>query len=134
MEKVSEDQARAEVNAWLDAKRVKPPKREAHSDAIDDLVYAMVYGQLTLDSETNEFNQKLDVPIEGEGASTTDLKYKFRLRVNETHSKMKGVKANDPDGRVMALVAALTGKPRAIIGKLDTGDYSVAQSIALFFL
>ncbi len=50
------------------------------------------------------------------------------------HSHLQGVKPSDADGRVGAYIAALTSTPKAVINCLDTEDYGIAQSIAIFFL
>ena len=130
--KVSQEQAQLEVEKWLDMKRVSPKKRETYADAIESLVDAVVFGQLVLTDDLH-FVQTLDVPTEGD-APVTELKFKPRLKVGEVHSQMNGVKSGDADGRVTALIAALTGKPKGVVKALDTTDYSVAQNIALFFL
>lgn len=131
--KLDFDSAKKEVEKWLDHKKVKPNKREASQDAIDALIDAVMYGQLVL-GEDFSWTANLDHPIDSGDAPMGVLVFKPRLKVSETHSKMKGVKPGDADGRVMALIAALTNKPFAMIGKLDTSDYSIAQNIALFFI
>jgi hypothetical protein len=130
--KVDIEIARQEVEKWLEYKRVGASKREAYKDAIDSLVDAVAFGQLTLEDDYH-FVQHLDFPIEGD-EPIEELKFKPRIKVKEIYSKMRGVKAGDADGRVMALIAALTGKPSAMVGMLETSDYSVSQNIALFFL
>ena len=131
-EKIDFETAKADVDKWLDHKKVRDNKREANEDAIEGLVDAVVYGQLVLEKDFS-WTMNLDHPIEGD-VPMEKLTFKPRLRVSETHSKLKGVKSGDADGRVMALIAALTGKPFAIIGKLDTSDYAVSQNIAVFFI
>ena len=133
MEKVVDlETARVEVEKWLDFKRVRESKREANKETIDALVEAVSEGQLVV-NEDHSLTHTLDVPTGGETALTS-LTYKPRLTVQDTHSKMKGVKANDVDGRIIALVSALCGKPASLEGKLDTSDYSISQNVALFFL
>jgi len=129
---VDKETATADVEKWLDAKRVRAGKRESNKDTIETLIEAVQYGQLVVNEDCT-LTHLLDAPIAGDTA-LTELTYKLRLTVSETHSKMKGVKAGDVDGRVIALVSALCSKPAAIIGKLDTADYSVSQNVALFFL
>ena len=124
--------AKKEVEKWLDFKRVRDSKRKSNADTIEALAEAVSEGQLVL-NEDHTLTHNLDVPTEGE-VPVTQLTYKPRLTVQDTHSKMKGVKANDVDGRIIALVSALCGKPTGIIGRLDTADYSVSQNVALFFL
>lgn len=135
MEKVSKDVAVEEIDRWLDSKKFSDKKRESLKDSVDTLIDAIVDGTLCLD-ENNMLIQTLKFPIQ-----TTDGKvaydkfeYKPRLKMEAIHLHMQGVKSSDADGRVCAYVAALTSKPKDVVKKMDTEDYSVAQSIAVFFL
>jgi hypothetical protein len=47
---------------------------------------------------------------------------------------MKNVKSDDADGRLNALIAALTGQPKGIITLLDTADRRIAIAIGIFFM
>ncbi len=129
---IDKETAENEVGKWLDFKKVKDVKRESSKDTIESLIEAVQYGQLTLKDDMS-WEQKLDFPIPGDEPLTT-LTFKPRITVRETHAKTKNVKAADVDGRIAALVAALTGKNTALIISLDSSDYSVSTSIALFFL
>ncbi len=131
--KISKEQAIIEVDSWLDYKKVSEKKRESQKDSVEALVEAVMDGSLTLDSGTKEFTHTLKFPTDGE-KPCRELVYKPRLRVSSTHAHLQGVKANDADGRILAYVAALTSKPKDLIKALDTEDYSVAQSVAVFFL
>lgn len=129
---IPRDQAEKEVNEWLDLKKVSAKKREASKDAIDTLIEAVEEGNLTLNDDKT-FTQKLKFPTDGE-LSIKDLSYKSRLKVSTLHAALKGSKASDADERILAYVAALTTKPKAVITALDTEDYNICQSIAIFFL
>lgn len=129
---IDRETAEIEVGKWLDFKRVKDSKRESSKETIETLIEAVQYGQLTLKDDMS-WEQKLDFPIPGDEPMTT-LTFKPRITVAETHAKTKNVKASDVDGRIAALVASLTGKNTGLIIRLDSSDYSVSTSIALFFL
>lgn len=133
---VDEQTARKEIGNWLDFKKVKPNKREASQDSIDSLVDAMKYGQLKIDSKTHVITHTLDFPLQNDQGEETvkSLEYRPRLTVQDQLSKLKGVKADDADGRVVAIIAAAANRPAAIIKRLDMQDYSIAQSVAVFFL
>lgn len=133
-EKVNRDQATAEVTRWMDAKKMSAKKREANEANIETLVDAIVEGNLSL-KDGNVLSQKLRFPIETtEGKVAYDtLDYKPRLDLHGIHIHLQGVKPTDMDSRLCAYVAALTSKPKDIIKKLDTEDYSIAQAIAVFF-
>ena len=130
--KVDRATAENDVTRWLDEKRVKPAKRQQNAEAIEALTDAIQSGTLELQDDCS-FKMNLDFPIPGDN-EIPDLLFKHRLQVREIHAAMKGVKANDADGRVAALIAALTGKPGGIVKLMDSNDYSVAQNIAVFFL
>ncbi len=134
-EKVTRKVAELEVTKWLDYKKVKDKKRENLQDQIDIMVDAIIDGSLVLDQDF-KFTHTLSFPIENANGEVTvkSLTYKPRLSVQEITSRMKGIKSNDPDARVVGYVAALTDKPRAVLTDLDTEDNAIAQAFALFFL
>lgn len=131
-QKVSLDVAKKEVDKWLDYKCVNEKKRESYEEQIEILIDAIADGILTL-AEDNTLVHKLLFPLEGE-LPLSELKYKPRIKVSTIQAHLNGVKSKDADGRLCAYVAALTSKPKAVIQGLDTEDYSVSQSIAIFFL
>lgn len=132
MNKVAREVAEKEINQWLDYKNIKEGKREAFKDSIGRLVEAVMDGCLTL-REDKVLVQSLGFPTEGE-APVSELEYKPRIRVGAVQNHLKGVKADDADGRLVAYVAALTSKPKEVIKALDTEDFNISQAIAIFFL
>jgi|SRR6185437_5234676 len=133
--KVSYDQAKLEIDGWLDYKKVSDKKRDTYKDAIDTLIDVMTNGVISID-ENNKIIHTLIFPVKdssGNDALTT-LEYKPRISVGELQTRMKIVKAGDSDGRIMAYVSALTGQSAGMLAKLDTEDNTICQSIAVFFL
>lgn len=133
-EVVTYEQAKAEVDAWLDGKKVKPKKRESYKDAVDNLIDGVMDGSLTI--EDGKITQMLSFPVKNTagGIEFDKLEYKPRLTVSETQAYTKTVKPGDSDGRIMAYASALTGKSAGLLGKLDTEDNGIVQSIAIFFV
>lgn len=129
---VSKEIATQEINKWLDFKKVNDKKKEAQKDQIESLVDALVDGSLVLNADF-VLTQTLKFPTEGE-LKIISLDFKPRLKMQAIHNAMGGVKSGDVDGRVLAYIAALTSTPKAVIKDLDTEDYSISQSIAIFFL
>jgi len=127
---VSLEQARKEVEQWLDSKKISEKKRAANENQIDVLVDAISQGDLLL-KEDNVFVHKLKFPLDS--PKTTELEYKQRLTLSETHVALQNVKQGDNDGRLLAYVCALTLKTKGVLGKLDTGDYDICVAIAVFF-
>ena len=134
--KVTFEVASAEVNGWLDYKKVSDKKRETYKDAIEALTDAVVTGRLVIDADTKAITQVLLFPItDTKGTVVTDkLVFKPRITQMELKNRMTGVKPGDGDGRIMAYAAALTDSAAGILGKLDTEDYALVQSITVFFL
>lgn len=133
MSKISREIAEAEINSWLDYKKINEKKRNNYKDNIESLIDAVSEGVLSVNPETKELIHVLSFPI-GEEMKVNKLEYKPRLTVGAVQSHLNGVKATDADGRIIAYVAALTSQPKELIKKMDTEDNSVAQSIAIFFL
>lgn len=128
---IDRDTATQEIESWLNKKKVYDSTREAHKDSIDLLIEAMMAGDLTLDSTTNEFTHRLLFP---EGAGITEMKYRARLNDVMLRPYLNGVKGGDADGRLLAYTAALTQQPKNILSALDTADKKIMMSIAIFFL
>lgn len=129
---VDELVAQADVDSWLDFKKVGALKRETHKDHVKTIVEAIVDGDLVLNSDKT-FSYKLKFPLEKEKA-VYDVKFKARLSVLDIHTKLQDTKSSDGDARLLAHVAALTNLAKQIIRFLDSEDYNVCCSIAVFFL
>lgn len=128
-------QAQEEIASWLDQKKVAPHEREKNESHIEALVEAVRYGTLVL-NESRKIKHILAFPLEDEDgkAVLTELHYEPRLRTEAINLQMKGVKADDFSGMIMAHIVALTGKSKGLLGKLDTVDRNVARAIAIFFM
>lgn len=127
---VSIEKATQEVEGWLDKKKVYPSVRESQKDSIDLLIEAIMQGDLTLDEKSGEFVHKLQFPL----PELTELRYKARLNDKMLRPHLQGVKASDADGRFLALAAALTSQPKAVLEGLDSSDKKIMMSIGVFFL
>lgn len=135
MSKISHEQATEEINGWLDYKKIFQETRDKLKDNTEVLVEAMANGFLTLNPETHEFTQKLLFGTGDEGNSgLMELKYRPRLREKDIVPYMKGVKIEDIDARIRAVIGALTMTPKEVIIALDTQDRKVCNAIAFFFM
>lgn len=128
---VTVEVATAEVEAWMDFKKISAQKRETRKEQTETIIGAIVEGSLIL--EENKFTQILKEPF-GVDVKFEKLEYKSRIPIDLVHMHLKNVKSDDPDGRLLAHVAALTQKPKDVLKKMDTEDYATAQAIAYFFL
>jgi hypothetical protein len=133
MSKVNRETAEKEINGWLDFKKVSATKRESNKDFINNLIDAVCEGVLVVKDDTKTIVHNLKFPTEGEAPLTT-LEYKPRINYSSVKNHLTNVKPGDSDGRFTAYMAALTGQPKQLFEKLDTEDYTIAQSISLFFI
>ncbi len=133
--KISQDVATKEIVRWLDFKRIRDNKRKELKTTIKDLVEGVMDGTLVVDEKCNII-QKLQTPIEDdEGKPFAEkLTFKPRLKVKEIHKRLEGVEPKDYDGRVLAYVAELTGQSKGVVGNLETDDYTISQTIVVFFM
>lgn len=131
--KIARDVAEADVKAWLDFKKVFEETRDKYKDSIEIIVEAVMNGVLILDTTTFEFTHTLLFPI-GENSSIDKFLYRARINGKQVDAQMKGVKSDDADGRLNALIAALTSQAKSVIGLLDSADKRIAISIGIFFM
>lgn len=129
---ISKDQAKKEVDRWLEAKRVKPSVIEDSTDSIEQLTDEVADGYLIL-NEDNTWIQKLVWPL-GKDGQVTELIYKPRITDLDINKYSKGIKAQDFRGQINAVTCALTDQPMGIINKLDTEDRRTARSLSGFFM
>ena len=133
--KMSLELATQEFEKWLEYKKVKSRKREVNKDQEEILIDAISNGNLVV---TDEFNlsYELEFPIKNEDGdiSLGVLTFKPRLRVSDINSKMKGVKSNDVDGRVLGYIAASTNQNTGLLKRLDMEDYGICQAVIMYFL
>lgn len=129
VEKMDLKSATEEINKWLDSKRIRESRREAREQQIQDLISAVQEGIITYNPDTHELNHNLVFPQDGVEMVT----YKHRVSPKDVERYLKGVAANDADGRLRAWICALTNQPVNIIRNMDTEDYTISTSVALFF-
>lgn len=127
---MNEELAKTEVQKWLEHKRVKPRKIESNEASIEELENGFADGSLVLNPETHEIDLHLLFPI---GDNVNKLTFKPRINVGQVHQRLREVKTGDVDGRIKAYISTLTNQPTNIIGSMDTEDYNLASSIAIFF-
>jgi len=134
MIKVAKEVAVQEFERWLSYKGIRDKKRKDNESFEETIIAAIEDGQLTLDDD-HVFTLKITPVKDANGSNVLEsLKFKPRLQVYQLNQKLKGVSANDGDGRVMAYVAAITNENSGVIGLMDTSEYSVCQSIVMYFL
>ena len=135
MSKIALDVAKADIDKWLNYKKVKPGKRESYSDNIEKMIEAVQDGTMIVEKD-HKLKYKLAFPLKNSDKeeTVTHLTFVPRLTVREITARMKGIKSGDADARVMGYVAALTNTPAGVLGDLDTEDNSICQAIATFFL
>lgn len=133
MGKINRETAENDVTAWLDKKKVFEETREKYKEHIDILVEAIMNGVLVLDTTTFEFTHNLLFAL-GENEDKKELKYRARITDKQITPHMRGVKNDDADGRLQALIAALTSESKGVIANLDSGDKRIATAVGIFFI
>lgn len=132
---IAPEVATAEVNKWLDYKKLSEKRRTERKLSIDALVEAVSDGIISIDDDYN-IKQPLIFPIaDKEGnVALSEVVYKPRLTYLELEKYTKGIAADDVDGKIFAYGAALTGKAIGLLKKMETEDFILLQKIALFFI
>ena len=132
--KVTKELAQEEFEKWATAKKIKQSARDSYKSIEEKIVESISEGILIL-NENLEWEHTLEFPIEGAGITSTSLlTYKLRLSTGVLNVAFKGIKPDESDERLVAMIAALTGEPKGIIKALDTStDYSLASCIATYF-
>lgn len=131
---VNYESAKADVEKWLEHKKINDRKKEEKKESIDSLISYFEDGTLALEDDCS-ITMKLGIPI-GNNGFLKELKFKPRLTVKDISlAKNKGAKsATDPEAFVMDRIVALTGQNRELLMNMDTVDHSVCQTIAVFFI
>jgi hypothetical protein len=95
------------------------------------LVKQVMYGYITV-SETGEITQKLHFPLKmNESEEVSEIKYTNRISaqlINSTIAQGQ-FKAGDGDGRLIANIAARSGRSILTVKRLDDFDYRRAALI-----
>lgn len=132
--KVDRETATKEIDKWLDEKKVSLTKRESKKDQIESLICGIMDGDLSM-TDSGEFEHTLKFPSDTSSA-VKKLVYKQRILVGDVqhHLKNNKIAITDFDGRINCYIQALTGAPYAVITKMETTDYDIMQSIAVFFM
>lgn len=129
--KVDFQTAQADVQRWLDAKKISEKKREALRSMSENMIDAIQEGKLIVEDDCT-LTQVLDFP---EGLSKTELKYKLRISPIMLEGPKRTVKGDDWQDNLTRTIMALTDCSVNDARKLDTStDRAVAESIATFFL
>lgn len=130
---ISEDQARLEIEGWLEFRKVSENQRKANEDSEQTLIEAIMDGSLLVETN-NSLTYSLAWPLD-DGAGVKSLTFKPRMTTGDKMNAVKGVAAKDGDGRLVAYIAALTDQPQGVIKKLEAGrDSNVAMAIVSYFL
>lgn len=139
---ISEDAAKAELEAWFDFRKVRQYERKKPNAitgldlAYDSLVNGIMYGLISFNHETGELTQKLDFPLTNESGAIylEKLTFKPRLTRLEILNAGKGLKPTDFEGKQASYLAAATGKGIGLLNKMDESDRGLSDVIAGYFL
>lgn len=130
---VSEKQAKKEVEAWLNYKKVSLIKRKNYTNSIEVLTLAICEGNLSFDTEKNKFVQTLKFPVGSNGQIST-IEFESRLSLDDITPYLESGKETDSSAKLKSYIAALTKLNKAVISKFDSEDLTISENIAVFFL
>jgi hypothetical protein len=134
MAKIKREVAEAEVESWLDKKKVFQETRDRYKDHIEIMIEAIMNGVLFLNQDSFEWTHSLLFPLGDDGKEQiTELKYRCRVNEKLVLPHTRGLKSDDADGRFNALIAAVTSESKGVIVSLDSADKRIATSIGVFF-
>lgn len=133
MSNVSLEIAQKDISSWLDSKRVSEKKRQDNERVVDTLVSAVMEGNLVWDEGQKLLKQKLQWPV-GENEEIKHIEFKHRVTQGDISARLRNTKSDDAFAVMGVYISAITGQPVALLEKLDTSDYSIAQSVAVFFM
>jgi hypothetical protein len=137
MERVSESVATAEVNKWLDYKRISAADREDFKDHIKSLISGVMEGTVRINEENFHIEIDLNWPVDsGVGPEISKLSLKPRIQAREISDRLEKMKiaAGNADGRLKAILCALSGQSSGVIGMLDTTDLRMCNNVVIFFI
>lgn len=135
MEKISEELALAEVQKWLDFKKVDEDAIDNVEKQKKEIAKSISRGHLILKKDMS-FEHILKFPILDDGGKPfrEKLVYRPRLKLSEVERETDKVNMSNSFQLIRAYISALTGENSGIIKGLDTSDQKIATSIAIFFL
>jgi hypothetical protein len=131
--KLSDEIAEQELHNWLERNNISESKIEAFADSCKVIKDAFKKGFLVL-NENGTLTQKLESPIGSQTSPITELVFNARVNRKMVMPHLNGVKNDNGDGRILAYMAAGTGKVKTILAELMPEDQSIADNITLFFM
>lgn len=133
MGKIAFEIAKQEVDKWLsEIDYTIDPEDQSEVSSLKTITNAICDGVLILNDDCS-FTQNLKQPI-GKEIIINSFKYKTRLTTGEIQEGVSGTKGSDVDGRFIGFISKLTSQPKAIVKAMDSRDYKIGMSIAVFFM
>lgn len=132
---MTQELATAEVEKWLEQKKIKPRRRTASQASIDNIIEAVQYGDAVINAD-NTIDVKLSFPICDSNNTPVhaSLHFKSRVQVDALLKAYDKEKANSIDAQLLVIIAELTDLPFTIITKMEPVDLTLAKSIGVFFM
>ena len=136
MAKISKDQAKEEVNKWLNSKGYDEDEREGYEAVIEGLEAQFVKGKLRLE-DNGDIIQTLKFPIcevESGDVIHAEIAYKPRVKVKELNRRQDQLKVKDADSKTRVGIYASSNVKDAFMDRMDPMDYRVATYIGIFLV
>jgi len=129
---IDKETAIADVDRWLDYKKIGRSKREQNKIFIDQMVEAVVDGDLVLDEDC-KWTYTLKFPLENEVPVRT-ISFKPRVNLKDINDQLSKVKGGSGSDLMVVYAAVLSGQVKEVIRNFDTEDYNTISAIVIFFM
>jgi hypothetical protein len=132
-EMISAEVAEKELQEWLEKNYISEEKQESFQESVKIIKSAIQKGRLIL-QEDGKLKMNLISPIGSVASPVNELVFNARVNRKMVMPHLNGVKADNNDMRLLAYMAASTGKNKTILMELMPEDQVLADNITVFFV
>jgi hypothetical protein len=132
-EMISVEVAEKELQEWFEKNYISEEKQEAFQESVKIIKSAIQKGRLIL-QEDGKLKMNLISPIGSVASPVNELVFNARVNRKMVMPHLNGVKADNNDMRLLAYMAASTGKNKTILMELMPEDQVLADNITVFFV
>ena len=132
---VSEEIAEKDLQEWLERNHISEDKIESSigESQLKIIKKAIQKGRLIL-NEDGKLILKLVTTIGSSSSPIDELIFNARVSRKMVMPYLNGVKSDNADMRLIAYMAASTGKNKMILTELMPEDQAIADAITVFFV
>lgn len=129
------DTALADINAYIDKKRLLPKRRESLQAPIEAIAEAISLGFIVI-GDNDIITHTLIDPIKDSAGNIAYDKiiYKSRLDPSIVNKKISELKVLTQATQTAVISSLLTDQPIAVLNKMEPQDRNICDCISLFFV